>query len=432
MPRHNVPQYRFSSFIRALAAMPCLLLLLVLGFATTPASASVPNRIPYSYTSIAAAPEGGFWIQRDEGGTVAIEGAPQYESVQGKGSIAAIPGKSNNGYWVVLTGGQIYARGGAPELCGGHLSNCSGFNTLNSKHITAAAASPNGQGLWAVDSARNVWTAGNTVSYGDVNKDNETPTGIAATPSGKGYYIVMSDGGVHARGDAVFYGSTGGNRPGGNDISGIALSLNASGEVNGYWLLGDDGAIYTFGDAPFLGNSGGYSEYATGLTARPGGHSYAWVHANGQQGLSESLPIAIITSEDWGSVWDIGIYVGPGTPIRLGALNGTILQQWRLWPTTSDGRVVQIVNVYNGLCADVTEKNGSPLLIQFPCKGKNDGWDNQRFTIISDNAGRHQFLPMSPSNTTVVGLGRISELGLWQYYDGKWDSPASWTLRSIK
>jgi len=189
MPRHNVPQYRFSSFIRALAAMPCLLLLLVLGFATTPASASVPNRIPYSYTSIAAAPEGGFWIQRDEGGTVAIEGAPQYESVSGRGSIAAIPDR--NAYWVVTTNGVIYARGGAPELCGGFLANCSGFDAMK-QTITGAAAAPDGQGLWAIDEYRHVWTAGNVVSYGDAGNDNQTPSGIVCDAHGT--WLLHRDG----------------------------------------------------------------------------------------------------------------------------------------------------------------------------------------------------------------------------------------------
>src|ERR1700678_1553084 len=67
------------------------------------------------------------------------------------------------------------------------------------------------------------------------------PAGSFATPTGLGYYIVMADGGVHARGDAAFYGSTGGSRPGGHDVTGIALSYDLRGNVNGYWLVADDG-----------------------------------------------------------------------------------------------------------------------------------------------------------------------------------------------
>jgi hypothetical protein len=406
--------------------------LLIITLALVPeASASVPNRIPKSYTSIAAAPQGGYWIQRDGKGTFAVDGAPQYESVQGDGIIAAIPGGYNRGYWVVRLNGEIHSRGGAPVLCGGSLRNCSGFNTLNGKHVTAAAASPNGQGLWAVDSAGHVWTAGNTKSYGDVADHDQTPTGIAATPSGNGYYIVMADGGVHARGDAVFYGSTGGNRPGGHDLSGIALSLNAKGEVNGYWLLADDGAIYTFGDAPFLGNAGVHSEFTSGLTALPGGHSYAWVRADGQYSTQTLHPV-IITSEPWGSVWSIPYANGPATPIRLGKFDGTILQHWRLWPTNKNNGNFQLVNMSSGHCADVTEGDGNLQLIQFPCKGKDEGWHNQSFSFITDGNGRHQILPAARDNSTVVGTSGDSILTLWQYEDGWWDFPASWILRSTK
>ncbi len=153
-------------------------LLLMLGFTSTMARASAPNRRPSSFTSIAAAPNGGFWVQVDNGATnsytLAIDGAPQYQNVADPGSIIAVPG--TNGYWVVTLDGYIYARGGAPTLCGGNpgsLQNCSGYEP-SEELITAAAASPNGQGLWAVDEFRHVWTAGNVVSYGDVTTDTQT------------------------------------------------------------------------------------------------------------------------------------------------------------------------------------------------------------------------------------------------------------------
>jgi hypothetical protein len=56
-------------------------------------------------SSIAAAPNGGFWVQFDKtqvdrsGETLTLEGAPAFENVRKRGSIAAIPGR--NGYWVV-------------------------------------------------------------------------------------------------------------------------------------------------------------------------------------------------------------------------------------------------------------------------------------------------------------------------------------------
>lgn len=80
-------------------------------------------------------------------------------------------------------------------------------------------------------------------ALGDVTGDKVTPTGIVGTPSGNGYYIVKADGGVFSFGDAVFYGSTGGKRPGGHNATGLALSLNAGGDVNGYWMVFEDGRV---------------------------------------------------------------------------------------------------------------------------------------------------------------------------------------------
>jgi hypothetical protein len=388
MTPHNIPRYRFNSFIRALAAMP-VLVLLVLGFTIVPATASAPNRVPKSYTSIAAAPEAGFWIQSDAGATVAIGGAPQYESVSGRGSIAAIPDR--NAYWVVTTNGVIYARGGAPELCGGFLANCSGFDAMK-QTITGAAAAPDGQGLWAVDEYRHVWTAGNVVSYGDAGNDNQTPSGIVATPTGLGYYIVMADGGVHARGDAVFYGSTGGKRPGGHDVTGIALSYDLRGNVNGYWLVADDGGVFTYGEAPFLGSTGGNDggSFVSSIVTRPDQHSYAWVHANGQVGLSMTVPKAVIKSmAPVGGVWALLGHVddSPGATIQRMPAFGVPSEQWHLWPTTDDGKTVQIVNVNSRMCADVTADARGPYLIQYPCKKESEGWNNQRFTLTTHTSG---------------------------------------------
>ncbi len=75
-------------------------------------------------------------------------------------------------------------------------------------------------------------------------------------PDRKGYYIVAADGGVLSFGDAKFYGSTGGNKPGGHNLTGIAISIDANRNINGYWLVADDTTVPTFGDAPFWGPPG--------------------------------------------------------------------------------------------------------------------------------------------------------------------------------
>jgi hypothetical protein len=287
--------YRISS-VRRLAPVLSLLTLAILGLAPVCALASLPTQAGSMVTSIAAAP-GGFWVQVDErivagpGGTLAKHSAPEFENVLGAGSIAAIPGRI--GYWVVTTDGQIYARGDAPGLCEGQLSRCNGFAkyTLSWRHIVGAAATPSGNGLWALGRDGKVWTAGDAQSYGDASSDPQVATGIVATPSGNGYYIVKEDGGVFAFGDAVFFGSTGGKKPGGHHVTGMALSIGDDGRVNGYWLIVEDGAVYTFGQAPFWGNAGITDWKVTGIVSFPAQvpgqppqrtRGYAWVFDNGE------------------------------------------------------------------------------------------------------------------------------------------------------
>ena len=286
-------------------AMLGLLAVVTIGFAPLCARASMPlagEGRAAQMTSLAPAPGGGFWIQKDtsaltshNGETIVYGEAPVFANVSTRGSIAAIPGRE--GYWIVGDRGEIFARGDAPSLCGGKLSDCSGFpaSPHDYMYIVAAAANPTGDGLWAVGKDRKVWTAGNTQSYGDVQNQQKPPTGIVATPSGKGYYIVTSDGAVFAFGDAVFHGSTGGNPPAGREITGMALSIGTDGQVNGYWLVGKDGGVHTFGSAPFWGSTGGNNGGATvtNIVSFPlpaPGQSpqatkgYAWVHENGHVG----------------------------------------------------------------------------------------------------------------------------------------------------
>jgi hypothetical protein len=135
-----MPEKCRTSPIRRLAAGLSLLTLTVVGLSLARTHASLPVPIWDDYqelSSIAAAQGGGFWVQRDQGRgwnnpsgpwigtTAARDGAPEFKSVSEPGSIGAIPGR--NGYWVVSAWGGIFARGDALELCGGQLSNCSGF-----------------------------------------------------------------------------------------------------------------------------------------------------------------------------------------------------------------------------------------------------------------------------------------------------------------
>jgi hypothetical protein len=426
--------HRSRIYIGRLTATMSALVLACLLYTGGHVNASAPFGLIYTdLTCIAAAPSGGFWLQRDASkeskptsstGTYAIDGAPQFANVPYQGSIAAIPGQE--GYWVVTRTGSIFARGTAPELCANNLSNCSGFpkNPSNDQVIMGAAATPDGQGLWAVGHDGKLWTAGTARPYGDVTKQKQIPTGIVATPSGLGYYIVLTDGGVFSFGDAVFYGSTGGKRPNGNDATGLALSLDLTGQVNGYWMVFEDGGVFTFGGAPFLGSSGGNNggNRVTGITSLPGGHSYAWVHGNGQIDLSETIPIVVITSSSFGTVW--GVFDNStelSAPVQLLTDDGSVSEQWQLLPTDKE-KVVQIVNINSGLCADLTSDKRGAFLIQYTCKGKNQVGDNQLFKVITDKDGRTEFAPLGFPNHRLVAMGPSAGLVLQQQgsADAKW------------
>jgi hypothetical protein len=297
----RMPNRDHVTAIRRPAAGLSLVTLAILGLAPAGAHASLPIGAGTMLTSIAAAPNGGFWTQVDnrydesyQGGTFARHGAPRYEEIFLRGSIASIPGR--NGYWVVTHNGGIIARGDAPGLCGSQLSTCSSYpmRPLADQFIVAAAATPSGNGLWAVDRQGKVYPAGDANFYGDVRTAPQAVTGFAATPSGKGYYLVTETGQVFNFGDAVHYGSTGGQKPGGQSVTGIALSLGDHGITNGYWLTAEDGAIYTYGQAPFWGNAGINPTKVTGIVSfpmpaagQPGQRTrgYALVHNNGTVGV---------------------------------------------------------------------------------------------------------------------------------------------------
>ncbi|MGA7567991.1 MAG: hypothetical protein WBW53_18195 [Terriglobales bacterium] len=284
-----------------IAFMLGLLAILIPGAGVVPAFASVPG-LPYLkddiLTSLAPAPDGGFWGQIQDsysdwtptppGYTQLYDGAPRYENIHHAGLITWVPG--TNGYWVITESGHIYSRGGAPHLCkADSLSTCSSFSSGPYSNLTAAAATPSGHGLWAVGRNGKVWTAGDAQSYGDTTFDDSVPTGIVPTPSGNGYYIVVANGGVHTFGDAEFFGSTGGNPPGGRNITGMATSIDANGHVNGYWLVGQDGGVFAFGSAPFYGSSGGNDSVVTSIISFPSPDpstdpetiGYAWINAAG-------------------------------------------------------------------------------------------------------------------------------------------------------
>jgi hypothetical protein len=381
---------------RANAAFRLLILIAILSLiAAQPAQASKKtaggDSLSFDLTSAAAAPNGGFWVQLDDrggplSGTYAIDGAPKFPSIPVGGNIAAIPGQE--GYWVVSGSGQIFARGSAPQLCGGQLSSCSGFQPGN-RIITGAAANPDGQGLWAVDDHGNVWTAGTSQSYGDVSCSVACfiyPSSIVATPSGAGYYIVKSDGSVLNFGDAVNYGSSNGERPGQtHDATGIALSMSRAGNVDGYWVVADCGIIKVYGHAAHLGDTGGCPNVVpidvTSIAALPNGRSYVWLYANRRIEFSRTVPTVTISSK-YNALVIAAPFATSGSQLLMESPNGNLSQQWDLWPADNLGTTVQLVNL-NGsgdLCADIPNNDINQTVIEFPCSTR--GAFNQLWKIV--------------------------------------------------
>jgi hypothetical protein len=262
-------------------------------FTVTVSFGALPILIGYSrVTSLAPSPNGGFWVQVDgsqwadwDTGTRAIKGASVYDNVSEPGTIIA---NGKGGYWVVSKTGTIHSRGNAFDFteCAA-LYWCTDFpkDPIGIQIIIGGGATPGGTGLWLLGRDGKVYAVGDAVYYGDAYNDPSVATGFAATPSGRGYYIVKEDGGVFSFGDAVFFGSTGGKKPGGSQLTGIALNVGEDLRVNGYWLVAENGGVFTFGAAPFLGNAGINFNQVTSIVSFPLGsfptQGYAWVHDNG-------------------------------------------------------------------------------------------------------------------------------------------------------
>jgi len=404
--------HRWNFFARILTVLPSLLAAALWCLLAVPAIAgdtALPGCPALSDqvgcggalpVGLAAAPNGGFWIQIT-GKTIAVGGAPEFESVNATGAIATIPGR--NGYWVISTNGVIYPRGAAPEICGGNLAFCSRFRT-GAHIIMSAASTPDGQGFWALDDGGAVWTAGTAKPYGDVTsqRKNSPAETIAATPSGNGYVIALENGAVYSFGDAPTMPSNNKQK----NIRGMALSLDAAGQVNGYWLVDNGGGVYSFGNAIFLGSTGGKAgkSAVANIAALPYARGYAWVHFNGGIGYSRTFTRATIQSSTLDAVWGLPYdSKQPVTPVVLFPPSGDASQQWDFWPASADGKVVQLVNVNSRLCADLTSVNLAVFMIQYPCKARDQGWDNQRF-VVTSNGNLNYFTPVPFPDYRVAGF----------------------------
>lgn len=377
--------------------------------ATIPANGSDLEREGV-LTSIAVNPTGlGHWVHRDQtergpsssdlevstplnrkGSTVAHDGAPQFKQMDWAGLIVANP--VGSGYWIVRYDGDISTRGSAKKICG-KLSDCSGYRYKASGEpignvigfratVVAAAATPTGKGLWAVDDEGGVWTIGDAKPYGDLkdgNSSSGTPTGMFASPTGQGYTIVLANGQVRTFGDAWWYGQKTANNDGA--VVGIAPSMTPAGGVNGYWTVTRYGTVTAFGAAPQLGNlpTDNHADLArgvSGIAALPGGRGYVIVRRNGSTAARTYKP------QRWVEIETGGNYLRTtsrqsGAQIHGKPDHGT---DSTLWREVKSGDGYQLVNALSGQCLDT----GSGPVVQRPCASTA----TQQFTIGEKTPGR--------------------------------------------
>jgi hypothetical protein len=186
------------------------------------------------------------------------------------GGAATADGK---GYWAVDSAGNVTGFGDAkPYTQSG--GNPSGFG------VVGFAARHDATGYYEVGADGSVAAFGAAVSYGSMaGRPLWLPiVGIAVTPTNRGYWLVASDGGIFSFGDARFYGSTGNMR-----LNQPVVGMSSTITGNGYWLVASDGGIFSFGDAHFYGSTGALRlvRPVLAMTATPTGHGYWLVASDG-------------------------------------------------------------------------------------------------------------------------------------------------------
>lgn len=195
---------------------------------------------------------GTYGVVTEHGGVVTFGGAPFYGSTGGlrpeSGAVIAIASyHDGEGYWLLSSGGELYAFGDAPE-----------YQTplLIGRAVVGAAGQPGRHGLWVVEAGGHIHCLGRAPFHGSLQGValNAPVVGICATADGDGYYLVAGDGGVFSFGTGRFFGSLA-DSPSPSAVIGIA----ATPTCDGYWVAQADGTVTAFGSAPDLGKIDGDS-----------------------------------------------------------------------------------------------------------------------------------------------------------------------------
>ncbi|MGD9797080.1 MAG: hypothetical protein AB7H43_04600 [Acidimicrobiia bacterium] len=307
----------------------------------------------------------GYWMLTDEGDVHAFGDAVDAGGLPVSGpEAAAIVPIAADGYVIVDADGGVHPFGTATPLTG-----TDGFDELSALPVVAAAPTPDGGGVLAVDpfgrlvaagtvaAAGSLWTiptaggraafsftslAAGRTTVAAVSADGSASAELGQVWSGvNGYRLVAGDGGVFGFGDSPFQGSTGAirlNQP----IVGMATTPSG----RGYWLVAADGGIFAFGDATYHGSTGsialnqpivGMASTSTGggywLVARDGGiFAFGDAAFHGSTGAMQlNQPIVGMAPTPTGAGYrfvaaDGGVFAF-GDATFLGSMGGTTLAQ---------------------------------------------------------------------------------------------------------
>ncbi|MCP4961413.1 MAG: hypothetical protein GY925_19380, partial [Actinomycetia bacterium] len=146
--------------------------------------------------------------------------------------------------WVLESSGIVHELGGAPDL---------GDAPTVASPAVALTATIDGNGFWVLLSNGEISAHGTAIHHGDLSDIalDRPAIALSATPSGNGYIVLAQDGGVFSFGDAGFFGSVPAVAPDAA-INTTAVAIQIS--EYGYRIIHDDGGVFAFGDAHFAGS----------------------------------------------------------------------------------------------------------------------------------------------------------------------------------
>ena len=175
------------------------------------------------------------------------------------------------GYWYVTGRGQLIGKGSAVPIAPHHPHAAP-------RNAVALAATPGRAGYYVVTSGGHVYAYGDARWYGSLSsvRHQGPVTAMQVTPGDAGYYLVTRTGRVYTFGDARWYGSLAARR-----VPPI-VAFGTTPDARGYWLVSSRGNVFAFGDAHFYGSPAGKPVPAvTGFTPAPDGRGYRLVTVAG-------------------------------------------------------------------------------------------------------------------------------------------------------